>query len=149
MPLFLGMLAVGAMEMAQLVELAILRRGLAVAARVLVVRAKSFKAVVVAVASRPAVANRPAIAIAIPTTTVVALSASRKLLELLPVALFEFVAKLELGSKMKLVVELLLKRAIAETSKKNILKVLGKSLHYLVAELVPAADVLCTIDAIG
>jgi hypothetical protein len=131
--------------MAQLVELAILRRGLAVATRVFVVRATSFKVVAIAVASRPAIANRSAIMLATPTTTVVALLAFQEPLELLPVALFELVAELALGSKTKLVVVLLLEYAIAETSKKNTLKVLSKSLQHLVAELAPAVDVLCTI----
>jgi hypothetical protein len=55
--------------MAQLVELAILSMGLAVTARVLVVGATSFKVVTIAIASRPAVASRPTIMIATPTTT--------------------------------------------------------------------------------
>ncbi len=56
-------------------------------------------------------------------------------------------AKLALGGKTKLVIMLLLEHAIAEMSKKNNLKVLGKSLQCLVAELAPDGDVLCTIRA--
>jgi hypothetical protein len=133
--------------MAWLVELAVLRRGLAVTARVLVVRATSFEAAMIAITSRPAVASRPAIVLATPTTTVVVLSAFQELLELLPKALFELVAKLALGGKTKLVVALLLEHAIAETSKKNTLEVLGKSLQSLVAELAPTVEVLCMIRA--
>ena len=114
--------------MAWLVELAVLRRGLAVAARVLVVRATNFEMAAIAVVSRSAIASRPAIVLALPTTTVVALSAFQKPLELLPVALFELMAELALGGETKLVVVLLLEQAIAETSEKNTLEVLGKSL---------------------
>jgi hypothetical protein len=78
--------------MARLVELVVLRRGLAVAARVLVVGARSFEVAAIALSSRPAIASRPAIVPATLTTTVVALSAFQELLELLPVALFELVA---------------------------------------------------------
>ncbi len=60
--------------MAWLVELAILGRGLMVAARVLVVGATSFKAAAIAIASRRTIASRPAIALMMSTTTVVALS---------------------------------------------------------------------------
>ncbi len=87
--------------MARLVELAVLRRGLVVAVRVLVVKASSFQVEVVAVAIRPAIVSRPAIAIVMPTTTVVVLLTGRKLLELLPIVLFELVVKLVLGGKTK------------------------------------------------
>ncbi len=56
--------------------------------------------------------------------------------------LFELVAKLALGSRTKLLVILPLYQAIADTSKKIALEVLGKSLQCLVAELAPAADLL-------
>jgi hypothetical protein len=77
----------------------------------------------------------------------VALLAFHELLEFLPVALFELMAELVLGSKTKLVVMLFLEHAITEASKKNPLGVLGESLQHLVVELKPAADVLCTICA--
>ncbi len=48
--------------------------------------------------------------------------------ELLSVALFKLMAKLALGSQTKLLVILPLDQAIADPSKKNTLKVLGKSL---------------------
>ncbi len=82
-----------------------------------------------------------------PLTAVVALLAFQEPLELLPGALFELVTKLALGSRTKLLVVLPLYQAIADTSKKNTLKVLGKSLQRLVAELAPAVDVLCLIQA--
>jgi hypothetical protein len=78
-------------------------------------------------------------------TAVVALLAVQESLELLPVTLFELVAKLTLGGRIKLLVVLPLDQAIAETSKKNTLKVPSKSLQPLVADLVPAADVLHAI----
>jgi hypothetical protein len=83
-----------------------------------------------------------------PQTTVVALLAFQEPLELLPVMLFGLVVELALGSKTKLLIVLLLDQAIAETTKKNTLKVLGESLQCLVAEFAPAVDVLCMIQAI-
>ncbi len=56
--LVVGMLAVDAMQMALLVELALLRRVLAITVRVLVVGAKSFKLAMIAVTSKPAIASR-------------------------------------------------------------------------------------------
>jgi hypothetical protein len=116
MALIVRMLAVNAMQMARLVGLAVLRRGLAITARVLVVGATSFEAVMIAIASRPAIVSRPAIALVMPHTTVVALSAFQELFELLPVTLFELMAELALGSKTKLFVVLLLDQAIPEVS---------------------------------
>ncbi len=124
-PLVVGMLTVNAMQMARLVELTVLREGLAINTRVLVAGARtSFEAATIAVASRPAVDSRPAIALVMPRTAVVALSAFREPLELLPVTFFELVAKLALGSRTKLLVVLALDQAIAETSKKILSKYL-------------------------
>ncbi len=147
MALVVGMLAVNAMQMAWHVDLTVLGRGLAITARVLVVKAMSFKAATIAITSRPAIANRPAMAFAAPRMAVVALLAFQEPLELLPiaVALFELMAKLALGSRMKLLVVLPLYQAIADNRKKNTLKVLHKSLQCLAAELAPAADLLCLI----
>ncbi len=76
MALVIGMLAVDAMQVARLiVELTLLRRGLAITGRVLIAGAMSFKAVTIAVSSRPAIVSRPVIALAMPRTAVVALSA--------------------------------------------------------------------------
>ncbi len=127
MALTIGILAVDAMQ-TRLVELTVLRRGLAITARVLVTGVMSFKAATIAVARRPDVASRPAILLVMPRMAVVALSALQEPLELLPVMLFELVAKLALGSRAKLLVVLPLDQAIADTSKKNALKVLGKNL---------------------
>jgi hypothetical protein len=129
--------AVNAMQIAWLVQPTLLWRGLAITVRVLVVGAMSFEVATIAVTSRPAVASRPAIGFAMPHTAVVALLAFREPLELLPVALFELVAKLMLGRRTKLLVVLPLYWTIADKSKKNALKVLGKSLQRLVAELAP------------
>ena len=104
MALVVGMLAVDTMQMAWLVELTILRRGLVITARFLVARATSFKVASIAIASRPAVASRPATALAMPRTTVVALLAFQESLELLPVMLFELMVKLALSSRTKLFV---------------------------------------------
>ncbi len=133
--------------MAWLLELTNLGRGLAITARVLVPGATSFKAATIAVASRPAVMSKPAIVLAMPLMAVVALSAFQEPLELLPVTLFVHVAKLALGSRIKLFVVLPLDQAIGETSKKNTFEVLGESLQHLVAEFALIADVLCVIRA--
>ncbi len=122
MALVVGMLAVDTMQMAQLVELTVLGRGLAITVRVLVARATSFKAATIPVTSRPVVASRPAIAFVMPHMAVVALSAFQEPLELLPVALFELVMMLALGSRTKLLVVLPLYQAITDTSKKMLLK---------------------------
>ncbi len=100
------MLAVDTMQMAWLVELTILRRGLVITARVLVARATSFEVATIAIASRPAAASRPATALAMPRTTVVVLLAFQEPLELLPVMLFELMVKLALSSRTKLFVVL-------------------------------------------
>jgi hypothetical protein len=100
--LVVGMLAVDAMQMAQLVELTVLGGSLAITVRVLVAGAMSFEAMMIAVVSRPAVASRPAIALATPHMAVVALLVFQEPLELLPVMLFELMAKLVLGSRTKL-----------------------------------------------
>ncbi len=102
--LVVGMLAVDTMQMAWLVELTILRRGLAITARVLVARATSFKVATIAIASRPAVASRPATMLAMPRTTLVVLSAFQEPLELLLVMLFELMVKFALSSRTKLFV---------------------------------------------
>jgi hypothetical protein len=94
--------------MAQLVQLAVLRRGLAITARVLVVKATSFEVATIAVARRPAVTSIPAIVLATQHMTVVALSAFQEPLELPPVTLLKLVAELALGSKTKLFIVLLL-----------------------------------------
>ena len=107
----------------------------------------SFKAATIAVASRPAVDSRPAIALVMPRTAVVALSAFQEPLELLSVALFKLMAKLALGSQTKLLIVLPLDQAIADPSKKNTLKVPGESLQRLVTELAPAANILRVIQA--
>ncbi len=104
--LVVGMLAVDTMQMAWLVELTILRRGLVITARVLVARATSFKVATIAIASRPAVASRPVTMLAMPRTTVVVLSAFQEPLELLPVMLVELMVKLALTSRTKLFVVL-------------------------------------------
>jgi hypothetical protein len=75
MALILRMLAVNAMQMAWLVELTILGRGLAISARVLVARATSFEAAMIAITSRPAVTSRPAIVFPMTRLAVVPLSA--------------------------------------------------------------------------
>jgi hypothetical protein len=100
--LVIRMLVVDAMQMAWLVELTVLRRGLAITMRVLVARVTSFEAAKFAIANGPAVASRPAIVLMTPHTTVVVLLAFQEPLELLPVMLFKLVAKLVLGSRMKL-----------------------------------------------
>ncbi len=141
------MLAVNAMQMAGLVELTVFRRGLAIPARVLVAGAVSFEVATIAVRSRPAIAGRLAIAFAMPRTGAATLLAFQEPLELIPVALFEHVAKLVLGSRTKLLVVLPLYQAIADTSKKNALEVLGESQQCLIAELALAADVLGSIQA--
>ncbi len=56
-------------------------------------------------------------------------------------------AKPALGSQTKLLIVLPLDQAITDPSKKNTLKVLGKSLQHLVAELAPAVDKLRAIRA--
>jgi hypothetical protein len=58
--LVVGMLAVGAMQMAWPVKLTILKGGLAIPTRVLVARAMSFEAATITIANRPAVTSRPA-----------------------------------------------------------------------------------------
>jgi hypothetical protein len=74
MALVVGMLAVDNMQMARLVELTLLGRGLAITARVLVARETSFEAATVANASRPTIASRPAIVLVMPRMAVVARS---------------------------------------------------------------------------
>ncbi len=71
--LAIGMLAVIAMQMARLVDLTILGRGLAITVKVLVARGTISKAATIAIGSRPAIASRPAIVLAMPRTAVVAL----------------------------------------------------------------------------
>ncbi len=116
------MLAVGAMQMVQLVELTILERVLEITARVLIARATSFKAAAIAIASWSAIVSRPAIALVMSRMAVVVLSAFQKPLYLLPVTLFELMAKLALGSRAKLLVVFPLDQAIADMSKKNTLE---------------------------
>jgi hypothetical protein len=58
-----GMLAVGAMQMAWLVELTLLRGGLTIHARTLLARGRSFEVATITVASRSAIESRPAIAL--------------------------------------------------------------------------------------
>jgi hypothetical protein len=106
MALVVGMLAVNAMQMAWLVGLTILGRGLAITTRVLVAGATSFEAAMITVTSRPAIMSRPAIILATPCMAVVAVLDFQEPLELLPVMLFELVAKLVLGSRTKLLVAL-------------------------------------------
>jgi hypothetical protein len=135
--LVVGMLAVGAMQMARLVKLTVLKGGLAIPTRVLVAKGMSFKAATIAVVSRPTVASRPAtLLVSIPAARVTLL-ALQEPLELLSVVLFKLMAKLALGSQTKLIVVLSLDQAIANLSKKNTLEVLGKSMQRLVAELAP------------
>jgi hypothetical protein len=136
-----GMLAVDAMQMARLVELTVLGRGLAITTRVLIARATSFEAATIAIASSPA------IALVMPCTIVVALLAFQEPLELLPETLLKLMAKLALGSRTKLLITLPLDQAIADRSKESTLEILGKSLQHLIAELAPAADVFCEIQA--
>jgi hypothetical protein len=100
------MLAVDTMQMAWLVELTILRRGLVITARVLVARATRFEVAAIAIVSRPAIASRPATTLAMPRTTVVVLLAFQEPLELLPVMLLELMVKLALSSRTKLFVVL-------------------------------------------
>jgi hypothetical protein len=57
------------------------------------------------------------------------------------------VTKLGLGGGAKLLTMFSLDQAIAKSSKKNTLKVLGESLYCLVTELTPAADVLRAVGA--
>ncbi len=142
--LVVRMLAVNAMQRHSLLSLPSLEGALQ--SWVLVAGAMSFEATMIAVTSRLAIVSRPAIAFATPPTAVVVLLAFQEPLELLPVTLFELVAKLMLGSRTKLLVVLPLYQAIAGTSKKNALKVLGESLQCLVAELAPVADVLRLIQ---
>ncbi len=104
--LIVGMLAVGIMQMARLVTLTILGGGLAIPARVLVARATSFEAATIAIVSRPAIAIRSATSLLTPPAARVMLLALQEPLELLPVALFKLMAKLALGSQMKLLVVL-------------------------------------------
>jgi hypothetical protein len=75
MALVVGMLAVDAMQMAWLVELTVLGRGLAITTRVLVAGAMSFKAAMIAITGGSAVASRPAIALVMPHMAIVALLA--------------------------------------------------------------------------
>jgi hypothetical protein len=117
--LVIGMLAVDAMQMAWLVELTLIGRGLMITPRVLVARATSFKVATIAVASRPAIATRPAIVLVMPCTAVVVLLAFQEPLGLFPVTLIKLVAKRMLGSRTKLLIVLPLDRAIADTSKKS------------------------------
>jgi hypothetical protein len=77
----------------------------------------------------------------------VMLSTLRQPLELVPVTFFQLVTKLAFGSGVKLLVVFPLNQAIAKSSKKNTNKVLGESLYCLVAELMPAADVLRVVGA--
>jgi hypothetical protein len=126
--LVVGMLAVGTMQMARPVILTILGWGLAIPARVFVAGATSFKAATIAVASRPAIVSRPTTLLLMPPAARVMLLALQEPLELLPVALFKLMAKLTLGSQMKLLVILPLDQAIADPSKKNTLEILGESL---------------------
>ncbi len=126
--LVVGMLAVGAMQMARLFKLTVLGGGLAIPARVLVAGATSFKMATIAVASRPAIASRPATLFITPPEARVMLLALQEPLEFLSVALIKLMANLALGSQTKLLVVLPLDRAIADLSKKNTLEVLGKSL---------------------
>ncbi len=81
MALVIGMLVVDAMQMARLVELTVLGGGLAINARDLVAGATSFEAATISVASRPVIVSRPAIALVMPCTAVVALLAFREPLE--------------------------------------------------------------------
>ncbi len=140
--LVVGMLAVGAMQMARLLELTILKRGLAILAilailvEVPVAGATSFKATAIAVKSRPADTLAPTL------TACITLSALQKPLELDPVAFFQLVTKLTLGGGAKLLVIFFLNRAITKSSKKNTLEVLDESLYRLVTKLMPAADIL-------
>ncbi len=73
--LVVGMLAVGAMQMAWPDKLTVLRGGLAIPTRVLVAGVMSSEAATIAVASRPAVSSRPATLLAMPPAARVMLSA--------------------------------------------------------------------------
>jgi hypothetical protein len=120
--LVVGMLAVGAMQMAWLVKLTILEGGLAIPARVLVAGAMSFEAGTIAVSSGPAIASRPATLLVLVPVARVMLLALQEPLELLPVAFFKLMAKLALGSQTKLLIVLSLDQAIADWSKKILSK---------------------------
>ncbi len=126
--LIVGMLAVGAMQMAQPVKLTVFKGGLAISTRVLVAGVTSFEAATITIASRPAVASRHATLLVLVPAARVMLLALQEPLELLSAALFKLMAKLALGSQTKLLVVLPLDQAIADPSKKNTLKVLGVSL---------------------
>jgi hypothetical protein len=104
--LAVGMLAIGTIQITLLVKLTIPGGGLAIPTKILVAGARSFEAAMIALASRPAVASRPATALVTPLAARVTLSAFQEPLELLPVALFELMTKLVLGSRMKLLVVL-------------------------------------------
>ncbi len=104
--LIVGMLAVGAMQMARPVKLTVLVGGLAIPARVLVAGAMSFAAATIAVASRPVVASKPATTLVMPPEARVMLLALQEPLEFLSVALFKLIAKLALDSQTKLLVVL-------------------------------------------
>ncbi len=87
--LVVGMLAVGAMQMARPVKLTILEGGLAIPTRVLVAGAMSFEAVTITVANGPAVASRPATLLVWVPVARLTLLALREPLELLSVVLFK------------------------------------------------------------
>jgi hypothetical protein len=123
----------------------LLEGGLGIPTRVLLAGATRFKAATIAVSRRPAITSRPATSLVLVPVARVTLLALQEPLELLPVAFFKLMAKLALGSRTKLLVVFPLDQAIADPSKKNTLEVLSKSLQHLIAELAPAANVLCAI----
>jgi hypothetical protein len=105
--LVVGMLAVGAMQMARPVKLTVLKGDLAIPTKVLVARVTSFEAATINTANRPAIASRPAtLLVLVPPVARVTLLALQEPLELLSVALFKLMAKLLIGSQMKLLVVL-------------------------------------------
>jgi hypothetical protein len=92
--LVIGMLAVGAMQMAWPVKLTALEGGLAIPTRVLVAGVTSFEAAMITVANRSAIASRPATLLVLVPAARVTLLALQEPLELLSVALFKLMAKL-------------------------------------------------------
>jgi hypothetical protein len=140
--LVVGMLAVDAMQMAQLLKLTVLERSLAILVILAILAGVPVAGMVSFEATTIAKKSRPADTLALILTACITLLTLCQPLKLVPVMLFQLVTKLVFGGGAKLFIMFSLDQAIAELSKKNTLEVLGKSLYCLVPKLTPTADIL-------